>query len=276
MTHWFLSPHADDAVLSCGGQIAMLTARDERAVIVTVMAGDPDPALTPGLFVEELWARWGLGRDSAVTEARRAEDRAAAAVLGAEVELWPWPEAVYRTDTSLLYSDVNAIFGFIRPNDSALREIMDGQRIHQFSRRVAADDTVHVPLGVGNHVDHQLVRILSRMAFASRPDVYVIYYEEYPYSVRKRDAIAKTLAQFDTPETRYTAIPVTHPIDNDALDKKIAAIACYQSQIGTFWDNIESMTREVRHYTHQVGGEREQWLVLPEEYLKNNDRTTKS
>ena len=43
LTHVYLSPHLDDAVLSCGGMIHRQAQAGERVVVVTVCAGDPPP-----------------------------------------------------------------------------------------------------------------------------------------------------------------------------------------------------------------------------------------
>ena len=71
--HWiYLSPHLDDAVLSCGGLIWEQVQLGERVEIWTIFAGDP-PAemLTP--FAEELHTRWGCGLNA--VEIRRLPKR---------------------------------------------------------------------------------------------------------------------------------------------------------------------------------------------------------
>ncbi|MFQ5421191.1 MAG: PIG-L family deacetylase, partial [Anaerolineae bacterium] len=55
----YLSPHLDDAALSCGGQIFTRTSAGESVLVVTVMAGDAPPGLSSPI-VEELHGRWQL------------------------------------------------------------------------------------------------------------------------------------------------------------------------------------------------------------------------
>ena len=71
-----VSPHLDDAVLSCGGFMAV----HPGATVVTVFAGNPEAYPTP----QRLWdVQSGFGPDDDVMEARRQEDRAALGLLNA-------------------------------------------------------------------------------------------------------------------------------------------------------------------------------------------------
>lgn len=71
-----VSPHLDDAVLSCGGFLSV----HPGATVVTVFAGNPDAYPTP----QRLWdVQSGFGPDDDVMEARRREDRAALTRLDA-------------------------------------------------------------------------------------------------------------------------------------------------------------------------------------------------
>jgi LmbE family N-acetylglucosaminyl deacetylase len=250
MTHWFFSPHADDAALSCGGQIAIRTRAGERCVIVTVMAGDPPAQTTITPFVEELWARWGIGRGAAVTEARRSEDQAAAAVLGAEIVFLEYPDAIYRP----YYTDVKAIFGTPAfPDMIGLFNALANDLSNDQKLPIRASDTVHLPLGVGGHVDHLIVGSLGA---ALKRLKSVVWYEDFPYS-RDRTLIEKTVQQRFKPTDQ--PISITHPLDNLALDAKIKAVACYRSQLSSFWPDEMTMASNLRDYTREVGGERE-WM----------------
>jgi hypothetical protein len=68
---------------------------------------------------------------------------------------------------------------------------------------------------------------------------------------------------------RYRSVSVIHPVDSAALDAKIAAIACYHSQISTFWRDTEDMANGVRVDTERVGGEREwRFAVIAHEHIQ--------
>ena len=67
----FISPHMDDAVLSCGGYIGKLTAYGYPVMVLTLFCGSPEGPLSP--LAEALHAEWRLPKDAPAV--RREEDR---------------------------------------------------------------------------------------------------------------------------------------------------------------------------------------------------------
>src|SRR5690349_4048271 len=94
--HLFLSPHYDDAVLSCGGLIHKLVGEGQRVVVRTVMGGAPSPQELPDTaIIRSLHERWAAGENP--VEVRIKEDEAAVASLGASAEhMVYWMDCVYR------------------------------------------------------------------------------------------------------------------------------------------------------------------------------------
>ena len=79
----YLSPHLDDAALSCGGRIYQERQAGLAVLVLTLMAGDPPPEAAETSFVAELHARWELDAASNPVAARRAEDKRALSLLDA-------------------------------------------------------------------------------------------------------------------------------------------------------------------------------------------------
>jgi LmbE family N-acetylglucosaminyl deacetylase len=75
-----LSPHPDDAVLSCGGWIDQLVQNGARPIAITIFGGDAPVAVPLSDFAQSLHQRWQLGDNAAAQ--RRNEDRAACDRLG--------------------------------------------------------------------------------------------------------------------------------------------------------------------------------------------------
>lgn len=237
--HVFLSPHPDDAALSCGGQIADLTRNGTPVLIVTLMAGRPAPDFAPTPFTQELEARWAFDGDA--VSRRREEDAASAAILGASIVFGDIPDAPYRTDGrgTALYPDVRSIFGGLHSAD--LEHLPDLARSLPV---LHTGDVLHAPLAAGHHVDHQLVRDAALWVAHQRSDLTLFFYEDYPYTAQDSEAVHAAVQAMSLPLDW-----MTHPISDAALDAKIAAIACHASQISTFWSDTEAMARAVRDYT---------------------------
>ena len=230
--HLFLSPHLDDAVLSCGGTIHHLTAAGESALVLTIMAGDPPPDLPDTPIVRDLHQRWAVGYHPA--QARRDEDRAALGRLGAAVHHLPLGDCVYRVaaDGRALYPSEESLFGEVDPADPAL-DWLRAQALPPFS-------AIYAPLGVGHHVDHQIVRDWG-LWLARRDGRRLILNEEYPYP---RDAAAADAAHSFYAGYRLEA--AHRELDDADVNAKIEAIARYRSQISTFWADLDAMAHDVR------------------------------
>jgi LmbE family N-acetylglucosaminyl deacetylase len=242
MFYLYLSPHLDDVVLSCGGQIAQLVRTDQQVSVVTIFAGDvpADVANTP--FVQELHARWGLGHNPPA--ARRAEDLAALKILGASATHLPFPDCVYRLGWmgAPLYLTRDAIFGTVAEIETELSE----EVVRALKRlRVSRDVNVILPLTAGHHVDHQIVRAAGERWAGSRQ---VAYYEDYPYA-EKPDEVTAAIG-----EARLCTELVK--LDEAALAAKIAAIACYRSQLSTFFTSEAEMAARVCAYAEAIGADR--------------------
>jgi LmbE family N-acetylglucosaminyl deacetylase len=71
----FLSPHPDDAALSCGGTLYQLALNDQRPIVITLFSGDRSNAAPLSEFARSLPERWRLTDDAPA--ARRDKDSAA-------------------------------------------------------------------------------------------------------------------------------------------------------------------------------------------------------
>ncbi len=243
--HLFLSPHLDDAVLSCGGQIAQLVRRGQKVLVVTVMAGDVPSAVADSDFVRELHARWGLGENPPA--ARRAEDLAALGVLGGGAIHLPFPDCVYRVGQmgGPLYPTRDAIFGTVAPVEAEEMVERIAEALREVQAGLPRGTRMYLPLTAGHHVDHQIVRTAGeRLATSRRP---ILYYEDYPYAEQPDE-----LAAARSPGARATRVE----LDEEALAAKISAIACYRSQLSSFFRDESEMAARVRAYAKMTGNGR--------------------
>ena len=250
-TTLFLAPHYDDVALSCGGTVAALADVGARPIVVTIFGGEPAPD-DLSAFARGQHDRWGTGAGDTVAT-RLAEDRSAAAILGCDTRVLPFLDAIYRGDQ---YRSDDALFGPVAPADAPL--------VAAIAAEVAAlagpGATVHVPLGVGNHVDHQIVYRVGRMLAAR--GWRALAYEDFPYAAldgataRRLEAVA---GEVGPPE----AVPVAA-----TLSRRIAAIAAYRSQLPTIFRFTDDWPALVARAAAEAGGgagavERFRPLIVP-------------
>jgi LmbE family N-acetylglucosaminyl deacetylase len=229
--HLVLSPHLDDAVLSVGGAIHRWISAGESVLVVTVMTGNP-PAGELSAFAEFQHAQWDLPPREAYA-VRRTEDRAALGILGANLAHLPFLDCIYRGGPDgTYYNTDDEIFGAVHPADAELARDLWAQ----FATLAPAgpdDISVYAPLGLGNHVDHQLVR----RAAEAWLDTRLVYYEDYPYA-----------EETDPATDNAELAPWLVPLSEDDLLARIEAVACYRSQIGVLFGGRDEMATHIRAY----------------------------
>jgi LmbE family N-acetylglucosaminyl deacetylase len=249
----YLSPHLDDAALSCGGLISQQSLTGEEVEIWTICAGDPPPGpFSP--FVEELHTRWQTGREA--TASRRQEDLASCTWLSATCRHLPVPDCIYRQagldywnqgdrlypqmiqkEAKFLYPDRGAIFGTLHP----LEDELVRQLAYKLSEALPGIAELVCPLGLGGHVDHQLTR-----AAAEKLDRPLWYYADYPYVTQLGTEIASLEAN------GWQMYPF--PISPVALEAWIQAVASHKSQISTFWPDLSAMQAAIQAYHDLFNG----------------------
>ncbi|WP_203820103.1 PIG-L deacetylase family protein [Paractinoplanes ferrugineus] len=185
----FVSPHLDDAVLSCGALLKVL-ADACPVVVATVFTAADEPPHTYAArgFLRECAA----GDASALFDARRQEDLEVLAEIGVGALHLGFPDALFRRRR--MSGAVGAVAGRMLPElahryptyryDIARGRVARGDRpmIAAVGAAVAAAvaDTgarlVFCPLGTGRHVDHLIARGTGAQ-FGRR----TVYFSDFPY-----------------------------------------------------------------------------------------------
>jgi LmbE family N-acetylglucosaminyl deacetylase len=217
--HIFLSPHYDDIALSAGGTVRLLADEGKSPEIVIVFGAEPDHTQPLSPFAEAMHGEWGFTASEVIAR-RQTEERAAAALLGAQHQVLPFRDAIYREHHYLSDDD---LFG--DPAD-AEREL-PGQIAAALGLPEQPDPDVRIygPLAVGRHVDHQLVFQAAALLAGQGWDV--CFYEDIPY-VLKPGAFDARLA--DVAATTSIEPVARIPIER-AWETKIDAILRYPSQL---------------------------------------------
>jgi len=233
------------------------------------LAGQPlmDVMSTQGpVATDELVDAAGAGETMA---RRRLEDETFAAFAEASIVFLDLPDAVFRG-----YANDDELLSAPRDDDRTPFDILR-REIDRLEPQ-----KLYLPLGVGNHVDHQLCRNVgvSLLAEGRRwvmpgPDYagIVTFYEDFPYAwwndfTRLSDLPPTALA--DVPSDVALA-PEYADID-DQLERKITGINIYASQIDRLFTGTREMARQVRAYGRKMavlngwGGSAERyWSTQP-------------
>ncbi len=230
----YLSPHLDDAVLSCGGLIAQQRAHGLEVEVWTIFAAVPSPD-RGGLLARYLHHRWGFENAQQAVEARRKEDQQALSILQAQARYFPFLDCIYRQDSEgqPLYEN---IFSPPHPAEADLAE-----RIAEaLGEQLREDDVVVAPLAIGGHVDHVLVRqAAERLA---RP---LWSYAEIPYLFNSPQEIEQKMHPLQS---------ALFPISFWGKKAWLSACSAYRSQIAELFGDEQAMQRTLQRYIARESG----------------------
>lgn len=274
-----VSPHLDDAILSCGLRIQRHVALSDEVFILNIFTA-------------------GTNGDN-----RQEEERQAAAVLGArpffldELDA-PDRNPLYKSDIELFFGD----FADVAPEFVAHVRA----RLEDFFRRHRID-IAYFPLAAGGHIDH-------RIAFAAGRGITALpvrYYEDRPYILwpgvlqgRMNDlgidaglpavterTMRDLLGSFHylrhfVPEGTYQEAclplyfkalqaPAARPVSaraevltasEEELARLYDSLRCYESQMGFIYPDYETFVKDSMLYEHTLSG-REDYLERSWELL---------
>ena len=186
-----------------------------------------------------------------IAAARRLEDERYALFAEASVVFLDLPDAVYRGyegDAELLgqpHADDEPPVAIVR------REVnrLEPQR-------------VYLPLGIGGHVDHQLLREVGLALLHEEPSWVmpgpdwpgrVVYYEDFPYAWWNEFNHLADLPPGSLANLPYDVSLVPEYADiSEEIEKKIVGIDLYRSQMGPLFGGTKAMANAVRAHGRRV------------------------
>ena len=246
----YVSPHFDDAVISCGGAIARAAEEGHDVLVVTIFGGEVPPRFIAGELVRRLHAAWGHPADP--VGQRRREDRDALALVGAGGRHLDHPDAAYRVGPDGAVRRAAELYRDLDAQDVALVHAV----ARDLARIIPADVTLHAPIAVGSHVDHRIARLAAEVV-ATKLDIDLLSYEDLPYAARVGAAAVAPLVD--------GRAPIVHSLTTGQLDRKLAAAAAYGSQVRMLWGSANAMRRELRWYARglvESGYAEREWVAV--------------
>jgi len=242
--HIFLSPHFDDVVYSCGGTLGVQLSSGLRPLVITVFGGFPSANTQLSPLAVQIHRDMGIspsqGIDAAVEE-RRKEDAAALDYLQVDYLWLDYPDAIYRGSPAYYTTKEQLIGGDVNNADLAIDHQL-AQDLVALAKRLP-DAAWYAPLGIGRHVDHQLVSSAVDRLVQQHTKVYL--YEDFPYVLKAgaREARIQELGEALEPALVEMS---------EMLPYRLEASDMYTSQIGPTFGDQTTMHREMETYTHGI------------------------
>ncbi len=216
-----VSPHLDDAVLSCSRFMAV----HPGAHVITVFAGNP-PQYPDPMRLWDVQSGFEPGED--VMEARRNEDHNALALLDATPHHLDFIEHTYLPNDTPVAPDVIA---------PVLRDAIQG----------LAPTLVLAPFGLANP-DHDVThRACMRVRDELADNVAWWLYQDFGYHYIPGMLAWRTSQLF---RRGIWPTPVCPEIDGDDA-RKLAAVECYPTQLYALDDDWSIREKLARHGTEQ-------------------------
>jgi LmbE family N-acetylglucosaminyl deacetylase len=204
-----LSPHCDDVPLSLGASLL------EKAW------GEAPHAIV--VFSQSAYTRFATWDNSiAETSAlRQAEERRAAELAGYTVEFLPFAEPWVRPG----YENIGQVFDPGRPieEETIWPEVRESllERLKEFEGAVLS------PLGLGDHIDHRIVRACLIEAAGQNRSILPVFYEDLPYAAQYSSLHIHERVPQRFEKTRVE--PVL--LHTGTIEAKLELLSVYDSQL---------------------------------------------
>ena len=226
---------------------------------------DPDAAsLSP--YAKALHERWKITKNP--SHMRREEDKQALSGLGCGWIHLDYPDCIYRfnpltnepliqKDEDLFSSDIQVDLPLVNNMLLSLKEKIGAQRV-QNQKNGLADPELEffVPLAVGGHIDHRNTRLA-----AEKLELPLFYYADLPYAAMNPELVEASLPK--------GTLPIRYEITAAGIKAWQNSIACYTSQISSFWSSLEEMKAALVDYSNQPLA----CMFWKKSYRKNNNRS---
>lgn len=239
-----LSPHLDDAVLSCGGLLHFLSGCEASRLVISVYCGNP-PAVKSKDGTLRTFQRKGYINP----RQRRREDIAAMHSADADFVHLGFSDSVYRRSpltNQFIYR--RAEERWVAPRVDDLAHVEELYLVLQRLCLNLGRILLVSPMGIGQHVDHTIVAQVALRLAERGPSL--LFYEDFPYVVDREvgngveDDPGRALHRLkQEPSARFVL-----PVDMEA---KAPLISRYSSQIPALFDDDQGLLEALQARTYR-------------------------
>lgn len=241
--HIFLSPHFSDVVYSCGGTLGVQASNGLYPLVITIFGGQPAEDWQPGPFAQDLQRRMQASNLSShdLVATQRREDVRALSVVSANYLWLDYLAALYRGSPPYYTSNEEISGGDVHPSDAWIDRQL-AQDLLEVSERLP-DAVWYAPLGIGRHVDHQIVT--SAVDRLVRHGAKVQFYEDFP-AVLREGALEERLNELGG------AMDPAYVEMSEMLPLRLEAADCYATQTTLNFADQATMHRSMENFTHGI------------------------
>ncbi len=242
--HIYLSPHFDDVVFSCGGTLGVQINSGLRPLVITIFGGVPPVTMQLNPLAAQIHREMGISVSQgigAAVETRRREDTAALDYLQVDYLWLDYLDAIYRGSPAYYTQKDQLIGGEVNIADLSIDRQL-AQDLVMLQERLP-DAAWYAPLGVGRHVDHQIVSSAADRLVQRDAKVYL--YEDFPYVTKAGALEIRKRELGEALEPSLVEMSEMFPLRLEASDM-------YASQIGPNFGDREAMHRAMDTYTHSI------------------------
>jgi len=185
---YIISPHFDDAALSCGGLLSKLDSKANITVINIFSKAHKGPYT---LSAKKFLRVSGNFKDAtSLFSARQREDKEALSAVKIKIVNLGLQDSLFRRKSKVsvlgkIFPEIDHNYPTYRwhvlkssgKNDAAVEELK--KKLTRFSKK---GTIALVPYGIGNHVDHRIARGVCEELFTN-----LILYSDFPYNIRTKN-----------------------------------------------------------------------------------------
>lgn len=220
-TFVFLSPHFDDAILSCGALISWLRKMKKTVYIITLFTKVSSKPYSPQAV--DFLNRCNVQNADKLFELRKKENDNVGIKTGIHIINLKFEDAAWRKNgNGFIYHNAEAQFsGKISSRDKNTQSTIE-KEIKIITENLKSKYVLLAPLGIGGHADHVIARKIAKNF--DNP----VYWEDFPYNLDtiKRKKLFENNSNFQ-------------PIFDvrTKLKEKSTLIRLYSSQINLLFPN---------------------------------------
>lgn len=234
-----ISPHHDDALLSCEFLLSQLSGKTAITIVNIFTKAHSGPYT---LSAKKFLTVSGYTDANALYSQREKEDKKATSDFNVKLINFGFEDALFRRKgKKTALGNILAEFDHIYPtyrwhmlkgiaeNDPAIAELEKLLATYKKKNTV-----VFAPYGVGSHIDHLLVRKVSEGLFDN-----LVLYSDFPYNVR-----ANNYGETPSGFTRFSFTP--------DIQKKSQLIKIYKTQVKGLFGGVIPDHNEVYFINKQM------------------------